>query len=187
MRALPSCVVVPVLFAALLPVAAAAGPLKAGVARVDITPPLGLTMYGYGGRKAGATGVRDPLMARVLVLEAGDTRIAFVGLDLGRATRARVGEAPARERLEVQRHLVRAGHGHAHAFGPRYPARVSRRDATRLGIRRARQDRPCHRRGTPACGRGADRHRLRAVCSSATTACDSNPTAASRGSSATTR
>jgi hypothetical protein len=62
---------------------ATAGPLKAGVARVDITPPLGLTMYGYGGRKAGATGVRDPLMARVLVLEAGDTRIAMVGLDLG--------------------------------------------------------------------------------------------------------
>jgi len=62
---------------------ATAGPLKAGVARVDITPPLGLTMYGYGGRKAGATGVRDPLMARVLVLEAGETRIAMVGLDLG--------------------------------------------------------------------------------------------------------
>ena len=82
MRALP-CVVVLELLSVLLPVAAAAGPLKAGVARVDITPPLGLTMYGYGGRKAGATGVRDPLMARVLVLEAGDTRVAFVGLDLG--------------------------------------------------------------------------------------------------------
>ncbi|HET6319215.1 MAG TPA: neutral/alkaline non-lysosomal ceramidase N-terminal domain-containing protein, partial [Chloroflexota bacterium] len=68
---------------AALPLSAAAGPLKAGVARVEITPPLGLTMYGYGSRKAGATGVRDPLMARVLVLEADETRVALVVLDLG--------------------------------------------------------------------------------------------------------
>ena len=68
---------------AAMPLSAAAGPLKAGAARVEITPPLGLTMYGYGSRKAGATGVRDPLMARVLVLETDETRVALVVLDLG--------------------------------------------------------------------------------------------------------
>ncbi|MGA2985767.1 MAG: neutral/alkaline non-lysosomal ceramidase N-terminal domain-containing protein [Terriglobia bacterium] len=58
--------------------------MKAGAAKVDITPPLGLTMYGYGGRKEGATGILDPLYARVLVLEAGDQRVAMVVCDLGR-------------------------------------------------------------------------------------------------------
>ena len=58
--------------------------LKAGVAKVDITPPLGIQMWGYDDRKAGATGVLDPLYARVLVLEAGETRLALVALDLGR-------------------------------------------------------------------------------------------------------
>jgi hypothetical protein len=58
--------------------------MKAGAAQVDITPPLGLKMYGYGGRKEGATGILDPLYARVLVLEAGDQRIAMVVCDLGR-------------------------------------------------------------------------------------------------------
>jgi len=61
-----------------------AASLKAGVAKVDITPPLGLTMYGYGGRKDGATRILDPLYARVLVLEAGDQRVALVVCDLGR-------------------------------------------------------------------------------------------------------
>ena len=58
--------------------------LKAGAAEVDITPQLGLKMYGYGNRKAGATGELDPLYARAVVLEAGDKRFALVVLDLGR-------------------------------------------------------------------------------------------------------
>jgi neutral ceramidase len=59
-------------------------PLKAGAAKVDITPPTGLKMYGYAGRKSGATGVLDHLYARTLVLETGDKRFALVVLDLGR-------------------------------------------------------------------------------------------------------
>jgi hypothetical protein len=58
--------------------------LKAGVARVDITPPLGEKMWGYAGRKAPAQGTWDPLYARILVLEMGDKRMALVDLDLGR-------------------------------------------------------------------------------------------------------
>lgn len=56
--------------------------LRAGVARVDITPPNGLKLQGYPGAGRLATGVRDPLYARVLLLQVGQQRIALVNLDL---------------------------------------------------------------------------------------------------------
>src|SRR6267378_2588901 len=58
--------------------------MKAGVAKVDITPPMGVQMWGYFDRLKGAEGILDPLYARVLVLETGNTRLAYVDLDLGR-------------------------------------------------------------------------------------------------------
>ncbi len=58
--------------------------LRAGVAKVDITPPTGLPMWGYANRKGTATGVLDPLYARALVLDAGEKRLGLVALDLGR-------------------------------------------------------------------------------------------------------
>ena len=58
--------------------------LKAGVARVEITPSTSMPMYGYAKRKCGpASGTHDPLFAKVLVLEAGDSRMALVTADLG--------------------------------------------------------------------------------------------------------
>jgi neutral ceramidase len=68
-----------------LPLRAAS--LKAGTDEVDITPPPGLPLYGYFERiqkHQTASAILDPLYARVLVLEAGDKRIALVTLDLGR-------------------------------------------------------------------------------------------------------
>lgn len=57
--------------------------MKVGAALVDITPPLGLEMYGYGARVGGATGIHDPLYARVLVAEGVDgTTVALVVADL---------------------------------------------------------------------------------------------------------
>src|SRR5260370_796913 len=58
--------------------------LKADVPKVYITPPVGLRMWVYENRKGPATGVLDPLYARVLVLEGGEKRWALVALDLGR-------------------------------------------------------------------------------------------------------
>ena len=61
--------------------------LKAAVAKIDITPPPGLAMYGFFDRiqeNKLSTGTLDPLFARVLVLEAGEKRLALVTLDLGR-------------------------------------------------------------------------------------------------------
>src|SRR5262249_56073327 len=65
----------------LTPVQAAT--LKGGVARVEITPQTGLPMYGYRNRTSPSQGVLDPLYARVLALEVGETRLAIVTLDLG--------------------------------------------------------------------------------------------------------
>src|SRR5262249_17442785 len=61
--------------------------LKAAVAKVDITPPPGLVMYGFFDRiqqNKVSTGTLDPLFARVLLLQAGEKRLAVVTLDLGR-------------------------------------------------------------------------------------------------------
>jgi hypothetical protein len=61
------------------------GKLRAGTAKIDITPPVGFAMWGYGSRHdQPSVGVLEPLHARVLVLEGGSTRIALVSLDLGR-------------------------------------------------------------------------------------------------------
>lgn len=66
---------------------AAAATFKAGAARIDITPPPGLPMYGFFERIKNhqlASGTLDPLYARVLVLETDEKRLALVTLDLGR-------------------------------------------------------------------------------------------------------
>ncbi len=56
--------------------------LRAGVAKVDITPPLGHTMAGYGGRTTTADGIEDPLYAYAVALEQGDEACAIVVGDL---------------------------------------------------------------------------------------------------------
>ena len=58
--------------------------MKAGFARVKITPPVGTTMMGFGGRDMtrGCTGVHDDLYVRALYLEHGDERALIMGYDL---------------------------------------------------------------------------------------------------------
>lgn len=60
------------------------GTLRAGFAKVDITPPLGSRMHGFHGRdiKHGCDIIRDPLFARALWLEQGDERVLILGFDL---------------------------------------------------------------------------------------------------------
>jgi hypothetical protein len=85
-----------------LAVSARADGLKAGAAKVDITPPTGYAMWGYASRHdQPSEGVLDPLQARALVLAIGKEKIAIVSLDLGRppprqstaAVRAKVKDA----------------------------------------------------------------------------------------------
>jgi len=56
--------------------------LRAAAATVDITPPIGVLMDGYGARREPSRGVHDPLFARALVLEHRDQRCAIISCDL---------------------------------------------------------------------------------------------------------
>jgi hypothetical protein len=76
------------------------GPILAGAAWRDITPPVGgtaaaVTLAGFGEGRL-ATGVRDPIAARALVLESGGAAFALVTLDLFAVDREEV-EAIRRE------------------------------------------------------------------------------------------
>ncbi|MCH7917863.1 MAG: neutral/alkaline non-lysosomal ceramidase N-terminal domain-containing protein [Planctomycetes bacterium] len=57
---------------------------RAGTAKADVTPPIGSRMYGYGARGVNVSrGVHDPLFAKAVVLDDGETKVAIVTLDLG--------------------------------------------------------------------------------------------------------
>ena len=93
-----------------------AEPLQAAVAQVDITPPPGFLLDGYPDPDSSriATGTRDPLFARILILRSGETRLALVDLDLvevlGPAYIARLRDAT---RPDVSNLLVVCIHTHS--------------------------------------------------------------------------
>ncbi len=96
--------------------------LRAGAAVADITPPVGGLMDGYGGRFEGSKGVHDALMARVVVLERGGTRIAIVSCDLlgmHRDITARIRERAVAQGIAPEGVVVAATHDHAGPHGLR--------------------------------------------------------------------
>lgn len=90
--------------------------LRAGVAKVEITPDEPAYMAGYRSRKKPSEGVFDPLYARVLLLEHGNKRLAMISLDLCWFPSARV-PREAKERFGVDLTLMAASHTHS---GPDY-------------------------------------------------------------------
>lgn len=93
--------------------------LNAGAMHVDITPPIGLAMAGYGGRDRAAEAVREPLQATAIALEQGSEACALVTGDLigvtpavTRAVRERVARLSS---LAPERVFVSATHTH---WGP---------------------------------------------------------------------
>jgi len=56
--------------------------IKAGVARVVISPPKGIFLVGYGDRSKGNQGIHDDLIATALVLDNGLAKIAMVSIDM---------------------------------------------------------------------------------------------------------
>ena len=101
--------------------------LKAGIARADITPPPGLSLFGHGPEGRVAVGTLLRLYCEAFVLTRGTESIALVPCDLGaistelqRAVAARVIEAGLP--FGADRLVMMATHTHAgpaHYFGAR--------------------------------------------------------------------
>jgi neutral ceramidase len=93
------------------------GRLRAGVCRVDITPPLGVEPGAWRLRTGRADGVDEPLLAQALVLDDGRRRIAIVATDLlwmprhtAEATRRRIAELTG---IPADAVLLNASHNHS--------------------------------------------------------------------------
>lgn len=85
---------------------------KVGFAKHDITPQAPTPMWGYGDRHAMLSqGTADPLFAKAVVIEAGNDRLAIVGMDIGRG--------PTAAMMEQIRKAVseKAGVGHVMIAG----------------------------------------------------------------------
>lgn len=61
------------------------GSLRAGAAKIEITPPAdaALRMYGYSGRTDGFKGIHDDLNVRAIVMDDGSTQVAIVAAEIG--------------------------------------------------------------------------------------------------------
>ncbi|MBI3209778.1 MAG: neutral/alkaline non-lysosomal ceramidase N-terminal domain-containing protein [Candidatus Solibacter usitatus] len=91
-------------------------PLRAGVARIEITPAEFMPMYGYANRRCGpANGVHDPLFAKVVVLQSALTRVAIVTADLGSYVSDALRQDVA-EKLGIPSLLLAASHTHSAPF-----------------------------------------------------------------------
>jgi hypothetical protein len=105
------------LFVTMFAASAFAEPIfKAGFAKRDITPQAPMPMWGYGDRHAMLSqGTAEPLLAKAVVIEAGEDRLAIVGLDLGRgpttAMMKQIREAVA-ERAGIAHVLISGSHTH---------------------------------------------------------------------------
>lgn len=91
--------------------------IQAGAAAVDITPPLGVSLDGPISKGGVAIGVADPLFARSLVLDDGETRIAIVICDNTMISRDIFDRAKRRAHqsigLSVDKMLMAATHTHS--------------------------------------------------------------------------
>ena len=58
------------------------GQFKVGVSKVNITPPIGIDLTGFGFRDRPSEGIHDELYAKALVLDNGKEKVAIVTCDL---------------------------------------------------------------------------------------------------------
>lgn len=110
-RILEAVFIVGLLVEGASPRVAAAG-LRAGVGKVEITPPAeGTYLQGYAARTSPSVGVFDPLYARALVLDDGKKRMALVALDLCVFRSERVAKE-AKDRFGIDLVLMNCSHTH---------------------------------------------------------------------------
>ncbi len=96
--------------------AADSADFRVGAADKDITPPPGVPMWGYGARHdALSEGSLDPLMAKAIVIAAGDDKVALVGIDLGRGPTAAMMKVIRQEiaaKAGIRNVLITGSHTH---------------------------------------------------------------------------
>src|SRR5215207_5024023 len=97
--------------------------LRIGASAIDITPPVGTALDGYGGRTDVSLGVHDPLYARALYLDDEGTQVALVVCDLigigsflAQRARELIAERPGIPPPNV---MISATHTHAGPAGVR--------------------------------------------------------------------
>jgi neutral ceramidase len=93
--------------------------LSVGVAKADITPPVGCVMGGYGARKGRAESVAAPLHCRAFVFDDGETTLALAVCDLVFVTHDITSRARrlVAEGLGIPEHCVMVTGTHTHS-GP---------------------------------------------------------------------
>jgi hypothetical protein len=102
------------------PAAAKASPWRAGLAAIDITPPLGVWMGGYAARTQPARGIAQPLHANALALaDTAGRRAVIVTIDVLGLTEPAVEHVSmaARERYGLPRDRLLLCSSHTHS-GP---------------------------------------------------------------------
>ena len=110
------------LLALALPATAAhaAGTLRAGVGRADVTPPTGYYMMGWVTSEAKPIGVWTRLFARAIVLEENGKKTALVAMDangIPGGLLAQVADDLKARGFSQQNILISASHTHAQAAG----------------------------------------------------------------------
>ena len=150
----------------------ASGSLKAGIAKVDITPPVGIRLgAGYGKQTEPplSLGNHDPLFVRTLVLDVGGLRMAVIACDLTGYMNENI-VVVAKERFDIPHILVCCSHTHStpgyrdekysrtveqaivrglgESVENMFPARIAagRRRFPQLGYHRLRPQKDGHRR-----------------------------------------
>jgi hypothetical protein len=104
---------------ALAAIAPGKGDLRAGAAKVDVTPEAGaaLSMSGYASRTQGFKGIHDRLNVRALVLDDGDTQAAIVSCEvigLSNPLWEKIAQRVAKEAgISQDRFLLASVHSHA--------------------------------------------------------------------------
>lgn len=95
--------------------------IYAGVSEIDITPPVGVEMAGYDGRKGAARGIHDRLKAISVVFTDGDQKACLCSLDAIGLPKSQVESAKRRLLQELNIHpsaiLICATHTHS---GPEF-------------------------------------------------------------------